>query len=207
MHAGLYLSLGSTNITTNNTEILITSIGDDAEGGLPSLTCHTDLTQCCRSVVDNNGDLGQWTQPNGSVVLNNTMSQANGYTLYIVRNASQVIKLARRRNLTTTFKFPFSQTGSYCCTIPTIQQDMSLCANLGEWFCNIHTEFIHNPLPVVCPSLSPLNNGNISYDDPTLGLYTAATYTCGTGYTLDGDTTRICGSDGVWSGKAPTCEG
>ncbi len=130
MHAGLYLSLGSTNFTTNNTEILITDIGNDAEGGLPSLTCHTNLTQCCRSEADNNGigDLGQWTGPDGNVVLNNTMSQANGHTLYIVRNAPRVIKLARRRNLANLL------TGSYCCTI----QDMSLCANLGEW-CNIHT--------------------------------------------------------------------
>ncbi len=144
MHAG-YLSLGSTNIT-NNTEILITSIGDDAEGGLPSLTCHTDN--------NGNGDLGQWTQPDGNVVLNNAMSQANGYTLYIVRNALQVIKLARRRNLTTTFNFPFSQTGSYCCTIPTIQQYMSLCANLGEWFLQ-YSHLIHPQSPSSFVPVSP----------------------------------------------------
>ncbi len=155
MHAAVYLSLGSTNITTNNTEILITDIGDDAEGGLPSLTCHTDLTQCCRSEVDNNGngDLGQWTQPDGNVVLSNAESQANGYTLYIARNAPRVIKLARRRNLTTTFTPPFSQTGSYCCTIPTIQQ--SLCANLGEWFCNNYSHLIHPQSPSSCVPVSP----------------------------------------------------
>ena len=51
MHAGVYLSSGSTKITitNNNTEILITAIGEDAPDGLPSLTCHTDLTTCCRS--------------------------------------------------------------------------------------------------------------------------------------------------------------
>ncbi len=116
MHAAVYLSLGSTNITTNSTEILITSIGDDAEGGLPSLTCHTDN--------NGNGDLGQWTGPDGNVVLSNAMSQANGHTLYIVRN---VIKLACRRNLTTTFNLPFSQTGSYCCTIYTNYSTVPLC--------------------------------------------------------------------------------
>ncbi len=42
--------------------------------------------------------------------LNNAMSQANGYTFYIVRNAPRVIKLVRRRNLTTTFNRPSSQT-------------------------------------------------------------------------------------------------
>ncbi len=135
MHAGVYLSLGSTPFTTNNTGILITSIGDDAEGGLPSLTCHTDLTQCCRSIADNNGNegLGQWTYPDGSVILGNAKSQAG---FYLVRNAPRVIKLARRQNLTTTFSPP---TGSYCCTIPTTKQNMTFCANLGEWFGNNHT--------------------------------------------------------------------
>ena len=65
---------------------------------------------------------------------------------------------------------------------------------------------IHNPLPVVCPSLSPLTNGIVSYNDLTLGLNTMATYTCDTGYTLTGDTTRTCGSDGVWSGFDPLCQ-
>ncbi len=66
-------------ITTNNTEILITDIGEDALGGRPSLTCHTDLTACCR-YADNggNGALGQWTYPDGSVLLNNAGSTTVG---------------------------------------------------------------------------------------------------------------------------------
>ena len=36
-------------ITNNNTEVLITDIGEDYPDGLPSLTCHTDLTECCRN--------------------------------------------------------------------------------------------------------------------------------------------------------------
>ena len=34
---------------------------------------------------------------------------------------------------------------------------------------------------------------------------TVATYTCDTGFTLDGDTTRTCRSDGMWSGLATLC--
>ena len=39
----------------------------DAEGGFPSLTCHTNLTACCRSFAEKNcnGGLGQWTYPDG----------------------------------------------------------------------------------------------------------------------------------------------
>ena len=130
--AGVYLSLGSTNITTNNTEILITDIGDDADGGMPSLTCQTNLTQCCMIGDDNNGsgdkDMGQWTYPNGSVVLNNTESQT---ALYIVRNTPPVIKLVRRESVNPP---PLSPTGSYCCIIPTNGGEITFCANLGEWF-------------------------------------------------------------------------
>ena len=33
-----------------------------------------------------------------------------------------------------------------------------------------------------------------------------ATYTCDPGFILVGDRIQICGSDGTWSGMAPTCE-
>ncbi len=124
--AGVYLSLGLTIITgtTNNTEILITDIGD----GLPSLTCHTDLTVCCRS-NDNNGSgaLGQWTYPNGSVILQNGGSLSAGQQFYILRGAPQVIRLNRRET-----NNPLTPTGPYCCTVPTTDGEMTLCANLGE---------------------------------------------------------------------------
>ena len=130
INSAVYLSLGygSTNIMTNNTEILITDIGEDA-GGLPSLICHTDFTACCRSYAENNGNggLGQWTYPNGSVILNNPGSTAVGELFYIVRNAPQLIRLARRQSSN-----PLSPTGSYCCTIPTTGGEMIFCAKLGK---------------------------------------------------------------------------
>ncbi len=77
----VYLSLESAgpNIITDNTEILITDIGEVGDA-LPRLTCHTDLTACCRSAADNggNGGLGQWTYPDGSLVLNNGDSTTAG---------------------------------------------------------------------------------------------------------------------------------
>ena len=132
INSAVYLSLGgSTSITTNNTEILITDIGEDAAYGLPSLTCHTVYANCCRSYAENNGNggLGEWTYPNGSVILNNAESTAAGEQFYFVRNAPQLIRLARRQA-----NNPLSPTGSYCCTIPTTGKEMTLCANinLGE---------------------------------------------------------------------------
>ncbi len=125
----VYLTLvNGTNITTNNTKILITTIGNDDV--LPRLTCHTDSVNCCRSMADNNGNggLGQWTWPNGSMILNN----AGGQDFYINRNGPQSINLNRREA-----NNPLSPTGSYCCTVPTTGGNMTLCANLGELFYNI----------------------------------------------------------------------
>ncbi len=64
--------------------------------------------------------------------------------------------------------------------------------------------------PTTCSDLTVPANGMIGYNMGTASLRpvgTVATYTCNTGYTLNGGTTRTCGSDGVWSGSAPTCQG
>ncbi len=105
-------------------------MGEDATGGLPSLTCNTDLMACCRGPETNGlGPLGQWTYPNGSLLLNNKDSVTAGQQFYRLRNAPQVIRLVRRQNVN-----PLTPTGSYCCTVPTNGGvEMTLCANLGEW--------------------------------------------------------------------------
>ncbi len=75
------------------------------------------------------GPLGQWTYPDGSVLLNNGASGDAGHQFYINRNGPQLIRLARRDNIN-----PLTPTGSYCCTVPTSGGiEMTLCANLGEW--------------------------------------------------------------------------
>ena len=125
--SSVYLSLGQTNFTTNNTEVLITDIGEDASDGLPSLTCHTDLTECYRKIdTGDQGGRGEWYYPDGRVVQNNTASTAAGENLYRVRNAPRVVRLARRDSGN-----PLSPTGSFCCVIPTTKGEMTFCANIG----------------------------------------------------------------------------
>ncbi len=136
----VYLTLGSgPSITTDNTEILITSIGEDADGGLPPLICHTDGV-CCRSIFENNGNggLGQWTYPDGSVILGNGASATAGDQFYTNRNGPQLITLNRREA-----NNPLTPTGSYCCTVPTTGGEMTLCANLGEWIINCLTSVFY----------------------------------------------------------------
>ena len=115
-------------INTNNTEVFITDIGEDAPDGLPSLTCHTDLTECCRnSDTGGQGGRGEWYYPDGRVVQNNADSTVAGENFYRTRNAPQLIRLARRAS-----NNPLSPTGTYCCVVPTTGGEMTFCANIGE---------------------------------------------------------------------------
>ena len=120
----VYLSLGTVNpmISTNNTEVLITDIGEDIPNSLPSLTCHTDLVQCCRGSDTEIGALGKWLYPNGTEIPNN----AFGQDFYIRRTAPQHVRLNRRIPPAAT-----SPVGLYCCVIPTTVGEMTFCANLG----------------------------------------------------------------------------
>ncbi|HJL00732.1 MAG TPA: EGF domain-containing protein [Polyangiaceae bacterium LLY-WYZ-15_(1-7)] len=60
----------------------------------------------------------------------------------------------------------------------------------------------------ICTSIDcgPLGNpANGSVDAPSTGFSAVATYSCSTGYLLEGDATRTCGGDGLWSGSEPSC--
>ncbi|KAI8482553.1 hypothetical protein Bbelb_397010, partial [Branchiostoma belcheri] len=57
---------------------------------------------------------------------------------------------------------------------------------------------------VQCPTLSNPTNGDVSYSTGYYG--DVASYSCDTGYSLNGYSTRTCQSSGSWSQSAPTCE-
>ena len=60
--------------------------------------------------------------------------------------------------------------------------------------------------PVIdCGPLSAPSNGEVRVPSTTFG--SNARYSCFTGFTLVGFSTRVCQLDGRWSGKAPVCEG
>ena len=111
----VYLSLGSTNITTNNTEILITHIGNNT-GALPYLSCHTDQTNLIST------GMGEWYYPNGSVIQE---LEAAGESFYRGRH-DQTVNLHRRQELN-----PLSPTGSFCCVVPSALGEQTFCVNIG----------------------------------------------------------------------------
>ncbi|XP_064386180.1 sushi, von Willebrand factor type A, EGF and pentraxin domain-containing protein 1-like isoform X2 [Halichondria panicea] len=75
-----------------------------------------------------------------------------------------------------------------------------VCQASGEWSgsepaCN----------PVDCGPPLTINNGQVS-TSPGTTFGSIATYTCNTGYTQNGPSTRTCQADTVWRGDAPTCD-
>ncbi len=74
---------------------------------------------------------------------------------------------------------------------------------------NVYVECVPVPIVITCSDLILLTNGDIVYtagSPNSRPVDTVAIYTCVTGYTLNGGSTRTCGSDGVWSGLAPVCQ-
>ena len=63
----------------------------------------------------------------------------------------------------------------------------------------------HHSTEIVCGSLSSPDNGNVIVSGTGLGA--EATYTCDTGYDMEGQNMRTCmnSADPQWSGSAPVC--
>ncbi|XP_064386320.1 CUB and sushi domain-containing protein 1-like isoform X2 [Halichondria panicea] len=103
----IVLSIGGT-VYTNNTALSFSLIGE----GSSALTCHTELSTCCREQDNpNGGALGGWRGPDGGVSVPSEAAigtTAEGF--YVTRGIS-TISLNRRCSETNA-------GGVYCCTIP-----------------------------------------------------------------------------------------
>ena len=88
------------------------------------------------------------------------------------------------------------------------QQQLQCVRVRNGWMCNVHIECVPVPI-VICSDLPSPTNGDIDYGGGSTNsrpVDTVVTYTYNTGYTLNGGSTRTCGSNGVWSGSDPTCQ-
>ena len=62
-----------------------------------------------------------------------------------------------------------------------------------------------SPTAVDCGALPNPLNGAVNTPNTVLG--SQATYSClGSGYILVGDSSRLCDTDGTWTGSQPVCE-
>ncbi|XP_064386496.1 sushi, von Willebrand factor type A, EGF and pentraxin domain-containing protein 1-like isoform X2 [Halichondria panicea] len=93
------LSNGSMNVIANNSVLSLAAIGSSA------LTCHTELTTCCRGVDNNGNALGGWRGPNGDSIPD---SNTDGF--YMSRCMSSIsLNLAEGSS---------EVAGTYCCQVP-----------------------------------------------------------------------------------------
>ncbi|XP_064386420.1 receptor-type tyrosine-protein phosphatase kappa-like [Halichondria panicea] len=93
------LSSGPMNVIANNSVLSLAAIGSSA------LTCHTELTTCCRRVDNNGNALGEWRGPNGDSIPD---SNTNGF--YVSRGISSIsLNLAEGSS---------EVAGTYCCQVP-----------------------------------------------------------------------------------------
>ena len=56
-----------------------------------------------------------------------------------------------------------------------------------------------------CGPLTDPINGQVNTSNGTI-FRSTATYTCDTGYTLNGSQSRMCGADELWTTKEPICQ-
>ena len=106
--AVIVLSIGGTVYNTNNTALSFSLIGE----GSSALTCHTELSTCCREQDNpNGGTLGGWRGPDGVSLPSEADFGATAEGGFYVTRGVSTISLNRRG--TVTFA-----GGLYCCTIP-----------------------------------------------------------------------------------------
>ena len=61
-------------------------------------------------------------------------------------------------------------------------------------------------LIIDCGSLDHPEHGTVTHSSNATSFEVEATYSCGLGYNLVGDTRRICQADGNWSNTEPECQ-
>jgi hypothetical protein len=85
--------------------------------------------------------------------------------------------------------------------------DPNATCTAGTFDCACNAGYMGDGLTcaaVTCDALTAPTNGSVSVNNG--GLYpSTATYACDAGYSITPNATRTCGTDGHWSGAAPTC--
>ena len=203
-----------------------------------ALTCHTDSTTCCRGRDNPQGgfESGEWLFPNGTMITANSVTgsgfhwiryfQAVGlyrhgdiqvlgrYCCRIPNRHGDVVSVCA--NLTGEFTVFTIKSNTFiggggiiimilscrCCSGTEVYPDkLSYC-------------FYVTANTIRCPSDSVMapTNGMVSYSSPPENnsyIYgTVATFSCSTGFSLDGISTRTCGTEqGTFSGTTPSCIG
>ena len=113
LSAVIALSIGGT-IQTNNSAVNMATIGE----GASALTCHTELTTCCREEDNPSGRaLGEWIGPDSSRIPESSCTNR----FYASRLQSSISLNHGGNN---------NVEGQYCCVIPRTGGEMTFCVNV-----------------------------------------------------------------------------
>ena len=112
-------------VVTNNSELSLSTIGE----GVSALSCHTELTTCCRDQDSPTGEaLGDWVGPDGS-----SLPETSDNGFYVTREMSSVsLNLVEGSSVSA---------GSYCCQVPRSGGGISThCIMVAgeDWCKNLH---------------------------------------------------------------------
>ena len=115
--SGVYLALRGVYIA-NNSNIDVRHIGKSSDDPNGALQCVTDIILCCMS---QNHTLGEWYQPNGTLVQETTSTMS----FYTTRGYDGNVSLNRYSGVE-------SPTGLFCCEVPdSTNTSQILCVNIG----------------------------------------------------------------------------
>ena len=95
--------------------------------------------------------------------------------------------------MATSLKMEFAVSAKYC-------------TEMSVWFTfKMYTSL--SLIAIICNELMSPAKGTVEYSDPSRIFNSRATYSCDEGYTLTGNSQRICVGLNIWSGSEPTCTG
>ncbi|XP_062499002.1 sushi, von Willebrand factor type A, EGF and pentraxin domain-containing protein 1-like [Corticium candelabrum] len=83
----------------------------------------------------------------------------------------------------------------------------AMCTNtIGSYSCSCHSCYTGNGVScnlIYCSRLSAPAQGSVSGSQTSCG--STVTFSCSSGYTLSGSTSRACQTNGAWSGSTSSC--
>ena len=99
---------------------------------------------------------------------------------------------------------PFMSNSDSFCVCPEGKTGNN--CEISECLVYIYNQDVHT-IAIICNELMSPAKGTVEYSDPSRIFNSRATYSCDEGYTLTGNSQRICVGLNIWSGSEPTCTG
>ncbi|XP_053399660.1 sushi, von Willebrand factor type A, EGF and pentraxin domain-containing protein 1-like isoform X1 [Mercenaria mercenaria] len=213
---------GNVSLVTNGTQTVAVyscDVGSSLDGE-PTPECQEDGTwksteQTCVTCP---------SLPDVSITTGTVTLESDGTTTTAIYNCPEGYEVSGLQNISCNTDGTWSSSPSDCvCVTPTFTEGGNFTLSddrltvtftceagytmVGEQTITCGTDGsgwdIVQPNCTKCEDLTTPSGGEVALI--TSGTQTTAAYTCSVGYTLDGQPTPECGTDGTWSAEGPVC--